>query len=163
VTGSGEEAALIEVTATRVAEVLDDTECRRLLATVGFGRLVFTREALPAVQLMRFWLRGDQILLPTHEGSKLSRAVRGAVVAFQADYLDPRTKTGWTVSTVGPAHVLTEPDEIAAAEDLGLQTWLPSAPYSYVAVEIGILYGYRVLPAPDQAFPSAPIDVLPYS
>jgi hypothetical protein len=86
--------------------------------------------------------------MPTRAGSKLSRAVRGAVVAFEVDCVNPLTKTGWTITTVGPAHVLTEPHDIAAAEQLGLQTWIPSSPYSYVAVEIGALHGYRVSPVP---------------
>jgi hypothetical protein len=154
--GSSEEAAHIEVTATTVDEVLDDDECRRLLATVGYGRLVFTRDALPAVQVMRCCLRGGQILMPTRAGSELSRAVRGAVVAFQADCVDPLTETGWTITTVGPAHVLTQPHDIAAAEQLSLYTWIPSAPYSYVAVEIGIMHGYRVSPVPDRVVPSTP-------
>jgi hypothetical protein len=160
--GSGKEAAFMKIPMTQVTESLDDAECRRLLATVAFGRLVFTRDALPAVQVLRYCLRGAQILMPIRAGSALSRAVRGAVVAFEADCVDPLTETGWTITAVGPAHVLTEPHDVAAAEQLGLQIWIPSAPYSYLAVEIGTLHGCRVARVRDRASPSATIAVLPH-
>ncbi|MDQ1661307.1 MAG: hypothetical protein QOJ68_1287 [Blastococcus sp.] len=151
----------MEVATTQVAVSLDHAECRRLLATVEFGRLIFTRGALPAVHLTRFCLRGGQLLMPTHAGSGLVRAVRGAVVAFQADCVEPLTKTGWSITAVGPAHVLTEPQDIAAGERLGLQTWIPAAPYSYIAVEIGLLHGHRVARVADPAPPSATVAVQP--
>ena len=134
----------MEGTTSRVTVALSDAECRRLLGTAGFGRLVFTRDALPVVQPMRFGLRGGQLLLPTRTGSSLTRALRGAVVAFQADCLDEATGTGWTITAVGPAHMLTDPDDIAAAARLGLQSWIPLTAYSYVAVEIGLLRGFRL-------------------
>jgi hypothetical protein len=154
--GFGKEGASMGITTTQITELLDDAECRRLLSTVVFGRLVFTRDALPAVQLMRFCLCGGQILMPIRAGSELSRAVRGAVVAFEVDRVDPLTETGWTITTVGPAHVLTEPHDVAAAEQLGLRTWIPSSRYSYLAVEIGTLHGCRITRLRDRASIPAP-------
>jgi hypothetical protein len=150
-----EEAALIEITTSMTAQALDDAECRRLLATPDFGRLVFTRWALPVVQPVRFSVHDGQVVIATREGGQLSRAVRGAVVAFQVDHLDALTGAGWTVTAVGPAHVLTDVDDIAAAALLGLRTWVPLARYSYIAVQIGILHGYRVSLATDRA-PTSP-------
>jgi hypothetical protein len=145
----GEEATLIGTVPSWTAVALDDIECRRLLATPGFGtpdfgRLVFTHGALPVVQPVRFCVHDGQVVIPTREGGQLSRAVRGAVVAFEVDCLDASTGAGWTVTAVGPAHVLTDPDDIAAAALLGLRTWVPTARYSYVAVQIGLLSGCRV-------------------
>ena len=140
---------------------LGDIECRRLLATSDIGRLVFTRDALPVVQPVRFGVRNGQVLIPTRTGSRLARAVRGAVVAFEVDFIDEVTGAGWTVTVVGPAHVLTDPDDIAAASLLGLRTWIPTARYSYVAVEIGLLRGYRVAPVPDRVAASPVAGRLP--
>jgi hypothetical protein len=142
--GSDEEVLAMEGTTSRVTETLNELECRRLLATAGFGRLVFTRDALPVIQPLRFCLRGGQLLLPTRSGSSLVRAVRGAVVAFQADCLDEVTGVGWTITAIGPAHVLTDPDDIAAAASLGLHSWIPLPAYTYLAVEIGLIRGYRL-------------------
>jgi hypothetical protein len=135
---------------------LDASECRRLLATPAIGRLVFTSGALPVVQPVRFGVRDGQVLIPTHADGQLARAVRGAVVAFEVDCMDARTGAGWTVTALGPAHVLTDPDDIATAALLGLRTWVPTTRYSYVAVEIAVLRGYRVSPATDRA-PTSPV------
>jgi hypothetical protein len=158
-----EEAALIDITTAWTAHALDDAESRRLLATPDFGRLVFTRQALPVVQPVPFRVHDGQVVIATREGGQLSRAVRGAVVAFQVDHLDAVTGDGWTVTAVGPAHVLTDPDDIAAAALLGLRTWIPLARYSYVAVQIGILRGYRVSPATDRGSTSPAVGHLPQS
>jgi uncharacterized protein len=124
-----EEAALIDLTTSWTARALDDTECRRLLATPDFGRLVFTRGALPVVQPVQFRVHDEQLVIAAREGGELSRAVRGAVVAFQVDHLDAQTGAGWTVTAVGPAHVLTDVDDIASAALLGLRTWVPATRY----------------------------------
>ena len=124
---------------------------------------MFTSGALPVVQPVRFGVRDGQVLIPTHAGGRLAHAVRGAVVAFEVDFMDAVTGAGWTVTAVGPAHVLTDPDDIAAAALLGLRTWIPTARYSYVAVQIGILRGYRVSPVPDRAPTPAVVGRLPQS
>jgi hypothetical protein len=145
------------------AQALGDAECLRLLAGPEFGRVVFTRLALPVVQPVRFCVHAGQVMIATREGDQLSRAVRGAVVAFQVDNLDALTGAGWTVTAVGPAHVLTDANDITAAAGLGLHTWVPTARYSYVAIQIGILRGYRVSPATDRVPISPAVDHLPQS
>lgn len=112
---------------------------------------------------MGFDVRNGQVLIPAPSGGRLARAVRGAVVAFEVDCTDALTGAGWTVTAVGPAHVLTDPDDIAAACRSGLRTWIPTAGYSYVAVQIGLLRGYRVSPVPDRALTSPVVRHLPES
>jgi uncharacterized protein len=162
-TDCAEEAVLIEVTTSWTARALDDAECRRLLATPDFGRLAFTRGALPVVQPVRFCVQDGQVVIATREGGQLSRAVRGAVVAFEVDHLDALTGAGWTVTAVGPAHVLTDAADISAAAGLGLRTWIPMAHYSYVAIKIAILRGYLVSPAIDRAPTPPAVGRLPQS
>jgi hypothetical protein len=152
---AGMEVVRIDGSLPWTAEALDDVECRRLMCTADYGRLAFTQAALPVVQPVRFGVENGQVVIPTRAGSKLARAVRGAVVAFEVDALDPLTDAGWTVTAVGPAHVLTHSDDVAAAALLGLRTWIPTNRYRYLAVQIGILRGYRVSPATDRA-PTSP-------
>src|SRR5689334_91961 len=65
---------------------LDRQECLRLLAKVPVGRVVYTRQALPAVLPINFALDEDaSVLLFTSAGSDLVRAIDGVVVAFEAD------------------------------------------------------------------------------
>ena len=67
-------------------------ESLRLMAKVSVGRIVFTRQALPAVLPVNFSLDdADAVLLRTSATSDLVRAIDGAVVAFEADDVD----AGW--------------------------------------------------------------------
>ena len=77
---------------------LERQECLRLLANAPVGRIVHTRHALPAVLPVNFGLDGDgAVLLRTSAASELARAVDGAVVAFEADEVDPLAHSGWSV------------------------------------------------------------------
>jgi len=122
--------------ADRVHEPLDHAECLRLLATPGLGRLAYTRGALPVVQPVSFRLRDDDVLIPVGFGSPLVEAVRGAVVAFQTDSYDGITRTGWTVTVVGPSRVL------------GCSAPEPPRHSAAIAVHLGLVEGWRTtLPA----------------
>lgn len=64
---------------------LDRQECLRLLAKVPVGRVVYTRQALPAVLPINFSLDTDtSVLLCTSPASDLVHAVHNVVVAFGA-------------------------------------------------------------------------------
>jgi nitroimidazol reductase NimA-like FMN-containing flavoprotein (pyridoxamine 5'-phosphate oxidase superfamily) len=81
-------------------------DCLRLIASTVIGRLAYTQGALPAVRPVTFTLRDGEVLIPADADSPLLEAVRGSVVAFEADEYDPRTRTGWTVTVLGPSRVL---------------------------------------------------------
>src|SRR5262249_43318504 len=91
---------------------LDRQECLRLLAKVPVGRIVHTRQALPAVLPVNFSLEGDgTVLLRTSAASELVRAIHGSVVAFEADQVDPDAQSGWSVVVTGAATVVTDAAE----------------------------------------------------
>ena len=96
--------------------VLGEQECLRLLGTTGIGRLAYTRAALPEIRAVTYTLRDGAVVIPTRTGSALARAVRGAVVAFEADSYDQTARTGWSVTVVGPSRVvaLGRPDDSGA-------------------------------------------------
>ncbi|MFF9139305.1 pyridoxamine 5'-phosphate oxidase family protein [Streptomyces albogriseolus] len=65
---------------------LNRQESLSRLAQVTVGRIVHTRDALPAVLPVNFLLEeSGAVLLRTSASSELVRAVDGAVVAFEAD------------------------------------------------------------------------------
>ncbi|MFD8785543.1 pyridoxamine 5'-phosphate oxidase family protein [Kitasatospora sp. NPDC059599] len=85
---------------------LDGRECRRLLAGLSVGRVVYTVGALPAVRPARYRLGADgSVLLSTAAESELVRAVSGALVAFEAGELDAADGAGWSVTVLGRADV----------------------------------------------------------
>ncbi|HEX4817516.1 MAG TPA: pyridoxamine 5'-phosphate oxidase family protein [Nonomuraea sp.] len=134
-------------------QVLSEQECLALLSTAPIGRIVFTDRALPAVQPVNFRLDGRYVVIRTSTGSKLAAATRNAVVAFEADEFDARTRTGWSVTAVGHAREVTDPAERARLSALPLTTWAPGARDHYIVVEAEQISGRRVLASAPPAFP----------
>ena len=71
------------------------------MGSVPVGRIAYTRQALPAVEPVNFALDRGDIVVKTDEGSKLAAATRNAVVAFEADCVEPDEHAGWSVTVVG--------------------------------------------------------------
>ncbi|WP_348638553.1 pyridoxamine 5'-phosphate oxidase family protein [Actinomadura madurae] len=106
-------------------EILDEGECRDLLAGARIGRIVFTHQALPAVQPVNFVLSRDHIVIKTSRTSRLATAAANTVVAFEIDEFDTAARTGWSVVVVGRARRVTDPRELAALAALPLRSWAP--------------------------------------
>jgi len=120
---------------------LSRDECLRLMASVPVGRVIYTRRALPAVELVNFALDRGEIVLRTNPGGKLAAAARGAVVAFEADSVDYAHRAGWSVTAVGPAREVTDSDEIARLRTIGLSTWVPGTREHFIRISPEILAG----------------------
>jgi hypothetical protein len=73
---------------------LSRDECLMLMASVPVGRIIYTRQALPAVELVNFALAEGDIVIRTDGSGKLAAATRGAVVAFEADQVDLAGQAG---------------------------------------------------------------------
>ncbi|MET7339006.1 pyridoxamine 5'-phosphate oxidase family protein [Nonomuraea sp. NPDC005650] len=125
-------------------QVLSREECLGLLSTTPIGRIVFTDHALPAVQPVNFHLDGHSIVIRTSMDSKLATATRHSVVAFEADELDPELRTGWSVTAVGQARPVTDPDEIDRLAALPLSTWAPGNRDQYIVVDAAQVSGRRI-------------------
>ena len=119
-------------------------ECLQLMASVPVGRIIYTRQALPAVELVNFTMDGDDIIIRTDHSGKLAAAIRGAVVAFEADSVDPARRAGWSVTVIGHSQEVTDPDEIGRLERTGLRSWVPGEPEHYIRISPGILNGRRL-------------------
>jgi hypothetical protein len=100
-------------------ELLDESECRRLLATVTFGRVGITMGALPVILPVNYAVIDGDLVFATSGGTKLRAALRNAVIAFEVDAIDPRTRTGWSVLAVGQCAELTDGPAYAAARAEG--------------------------------------------
>jgi uncharacterized protein len=123
---------------------LSRNECLRLMASVPVGRIIYTRQALPAVELVNFAFdRGDIIIRTDHSG-KLAAATRGAVVAFEADRLDPAGQAGWSVTVIGQSHEVTDAGEISRLEQIGLRSWVPGEHEHFIRISPAILNGRRL-------------------
>ncbi|WP_405362414.1 pyridoxamine 5'-phosphate oxidase family protein [Kitasatospora sp. NBC_00085] len=129
-------------------EPLSEAECLRLLSTVPVGRVVYTEHALPAVLPVSFEVAADgRLLLAVRRGSTTARGLDGTVVAFQADRLDPVTRTGWSVLVHGRADVVREPEQVRLALRSELWPWTGDPEPLFVALVPELVSGRQLLPA----------------
>jgi nitroimidazol reductase NimA-like FMN-containing flavoprotein (pyridoxamine 5'-phosphate oxidase superfamily) len=135
--------------------VLDEAECRALLASTTIGRVGLSMDALPVVLPVNYTVMDDAILIRSTEGSKLSAAWKGAVVAFEIDGYDPLTHTGWSVLVQGTARVLNAPGELAEARQQPLEPWAHPDEGAFVSITCDLLSGRRI--AGWQPLPGLPI------
>jgi len=123
---------------------LSRDECMRLMGSVPLGRIVYTRQALPAVELVNFTLDDGDIIIRTDAGGKLAAATRGAVVAFEADSVDNAGHTGWSVTVVGHARAVSESAEIRHLEQIPLTPWAPGTRDHFIRISPTIVNGRRI-------------------
>ncbi|MFJ9728856.1 pyridoxamine 5'-phosphate oxidase family protein [Streptomyces sp. NPDC101209] len=124
---------------------LDRQESLRLLAQVPVGRVVYTRQALPAVLPINFSLdEDDAVLVYTSPGSDLVRAIDGVVVAFEADEFDALTRSGWSVIVTGRAGVVTDPAEHERLSRSGPVSWMPPRDGVFVRIDAEMITGREV-------------------
>jgi uncharacterized protein len=123
---------------------LSRDECLRLMASVPVGRIIYTRHALPAADLVNFTLDRGDIIIRTDRSAMLAGATRGAVVAFEADSLDPAGQAGWSVTVIGQSSEVTDADEISRLERMGLSSWAPGEQQNFIRISPGILTGRQL-------------------
>ncbi|GAA0971705.1 pyridoxamine 5'-phosphate oxidase family protein [Acrocarpospora macrocephala] len=131
--------------------VLSRQECLHLLSLTPLGRIVFTDHALPAVQPVNYYLDGQNIVIRTATGSKLAVATRDAIVAFEADDIDLRSRTGWSVTAVGSARAVTDQAEAQRLAELPLTPWAPGRMDHFIVIHTEQISGRRLWSATGQA------------
>jgi nitroimidazol reductase NimA-like FMN-containing flavoprotein (pyridoxamine 5'-phosphate oxidase superfamily) len=115
-----------------------------LLRTAPVGRIGFSSGALPTILPVNFLVDGEHLLVLTGRGSKLDAATRNAVVAFEADDIDPTERAGWSVVVTGVAREVP-PDEAAAVDLSGLDRWAPGEDGRVIAISLEVVSGRRVV------------------
>jgi uncharacterized protein len=125
-------------------EQLSRDECLLLMASVSVGRIVYTRRALPAVELVNFALHGGDIIIRTDSGGKLAAATQHSVVAFEADLMDADEQAGWSVTAIGQSREVTDPAEIGHLQKIGLTSWVPGVREHFIRISPEILNGRRL-------------------
>jgi uncharacterized protein len=125
-------------------EQLSRGECLRLMGQVRTGRIVYTRQALPAVELVNFALDDGDIVIRTDSGGGLAAATRGAVVAFEAGSVDAAAHAGWSVTVVGYSRAVTDGGEVLRLEQTGLSPWAPGKRDHFIRVSPTFVHGRRI-------------------
>ncbi|MFI6436322.1 pyridoxamine 5'-phosphate oxidase family protein [Streptomyces sp. NPDC050759] len=130
---------------TDAFRTLDRQDCLRLLAKVPVGRVVYTRQALPAVLPVNFSLDEDaSVLLYTSAGSELACAIDGVVVAFEADEFTAATRSGWSVVVTGRAAVVTDPADHERLARTEPRSWMPVHDGVFLRIESELVTGREI-------------------
>jgi nitroimidazol reductase NimA-like FMN-containing flavoprotein (pyridoxamine 5'-phosphate oxidase superfamily) len=129
--------------------VLSEDECWSLLSSMSLGRLVTILGGKPEIFPVNFATQRRTVLFRTAQGTKLSSAVMGDWVAFEAD--DHTAAEGWSVIIQGRAHELLATAEILDAEEAPLLSWPATVKPHYVRVIAMEITGRRFKfgPEPD--------------
>ena len=127
----------------RSLRALSPSESVDLLSRAQVGRVVFTERALPAVVPATFAVHGESVVLRTAADTRLATAADGGVLAFEADDLDPVTRTGWSVLVTGVAELVTDPaerDRIHRA----VTPWAPGDQDVCIRLPLTVVTGRRI-------------------
>jgi len=128
------------------SDVLSWDECLRLLSSAQVGRIVYSDQALPAVQPVDFVLDDEAVVVRTGNGSRLVRAVDRAVVAFEADEYDQVAGSGWSVTIVGECSEIEDPGQVDRLSALVPRRWAPGGDQRFVRISLAGVTGRRVHP-----------------
>jgi hypothetical protein len=133
----------------QMLEELTSQESMRLLGSVSLGRIIFTAQALPAVCLASHVVDGDHVVIRAGSSlpitSKLTTKT-GTVVAYEADAVDPADHLGWSVTVVGWAYQVTDPDAIAAFRR-ALRPWADEEKDQVISIHVRMVTGFRLCSA----------------
>jgi uncharacterized protein len=112
---------------------LDDEQSWRLLEGTKHGRLVVSVAGEPDIFPVNYVTSDRKIYLRTAPGNKLAQLTINATVLFETDGI--LSEEAWSVVLRGKARVLNNSAELAAVEELGLKTWVPTLKDFYVEIE----------------------------
>jgi nitroimidazol reductase NimA-like FMN-containing flavoprotein (pyridoxamine 5'-phosphate oxidase superfamily) len=112
---------------------LDDEQSWRLLEGTKHGRLVVSVAGEPDIFPVNYVTANRKIYLRTAPGNKLAQLTINATVLFETDGI--LSEEAWSVVLRGKARVLSNSAELAAVEELGLKTWVPTLKDFYVEIE----------------------------
>jgi nitroimidazol reductase NimA-like FMN-containing flavoprotein (pyridoxamine 5'-phosphate oxidase superfamily) len=112
---------------------LDDEQSWRLLEGTKHGRLVVSVAGEPDIFPVNYVTSDRKIYLRTAPGNKLAQLTINATVLFETDGI--LSEEAWSVVLRGKARVLSNSAELAAVEELGLKTWVPTLKDFYVEIE----------------------------
>jgi len=125
-------------------ERFSEAEALDLAATVPVGRIVYSRFALPAVHVVNFQLDGRDVVFRTRKGSMFAAGVADTVVAFEVDRIDEDARTGWSVTFLGRAKLITDPTEQERLSKLGIEPWAPGDRNHFIKVTTQTIAGRRI-------------------
>ena len=133
-----------------IVEMLDESECLRLVSTQVIGRLAFVGSFDLTVQPVNYRLVDGAILFRTAQDSLTGEDLRTGIehaeykVAFEVDSFDDQAREGWSVLIQGPAHHLDSAPERENALTAGVESWPGGEKEHFIKITPVRITGRRV-------------------
>lgn len=123
-------------------EVLGPRACRRLLEQVSVAWLAHCADDAVHMVPVNFAVHGAEIVVRSGYGRSLTAVVAGRLLTLAAGDFDEESRTGWSVTVTGRAHLVGEPLVNPGSPDADVWADLPST--VPVAVPMTTVTGRRV-------------------
>ena len=128
----------------RVIARLASSECRRLIAPGGIGRIAFGTVSGPVVVPVNFAYFDDTVVIRTAEGTVVDGHADGPV-ALEVDRIDEALCQGWSVLVRGQAHRVAHPAELRRLqEEAAVWPWAGGDREVYLRIIPDTITGRRV-------------------
>lgn len=124
--------------------ILDEAECRELLARQEVGRVAWCDTFGPVIHPVNYVVDDDgNIRFRTQPHSALARQLGIGTLTFQIDEYDAFTQSGWSVLVRGQARYVNPP---SAAEETQSDPWVEGNRTFNVCITPKITTGRRIIP-----------------
>lgn len=124
---------------------LSRAEAMRLLESVRWGRCAWSTSAGPRILPINFSVLDGKVYFRTGLNGRLAEAATGDVVALEADELDDRMSSAWSVVVLGSAEQVEDPAEIASLYRRLNDPWAPESRPVLVRIVPSEVTGRRFL------------------
>lgn len=124
-------------------ELLSREQCLELLSGTNIGRIGFHFAVLPVILPVKYAIDEGGIVVRVRAGSQLDAGTRDAVVAFEADDLDPSRGSGWSVAVTGMATTIIDGAQLARVRDLLAVDWMDESPETFIRISLDVISGRR--------------------
>jgi len=137
-----------------VLEAMTDRECAARLAPGGIGRFLFLAARGPVAVPVNYAMLGADVVFRTDDNTAAAGAVAQQAVSFDVDHFDEALREGWSVLVSGTASILTRPEDIREAEQLGIEPWAGGDRNAYVRLVPAEVSGRQIRVHPADPRPS---------
>ena len=129
--------------------MLTPDECWELLGQETLGRIAVSAAGVVDIFPVNYVVDGHTLLFRTAPGTKLLELAINDRVAFEVDgHTDDQA---WSIVVKGRAERVERQSEIDAADELGLEPWIPTLKYRWVRIHPTEVTGRRFALGPEPA------------
>ena len=122
---------------------LEPEECLRLLSSARMGRVGFTTAAGPQVLPVNHAVLDGDVVFRTDLYGVVTEGTRDRTVAFEADEIDDRMQSGWSVLVVGHSRHVEDPSRLADVFRRLHEPWAPGPRFVVVRIVPAQISGRR--------------------